>query len=184
MTDYIGYGEDRWLWFSYYTDFFDISYLEYYGNLVLDELYETVIPRSEQAIAENGYNFFGSTAPEEWYVDGQLLSVPVISTDYVKEKLGERNYYGTFTVGANNRDSTYRFCVDGECRESVTLGSGESLVLPSLEKEGHSLTHWLLDGKEYQSGTALVVGNATELVEKLGITGQAVSKWEKGVSHS
>ena len=95
MTDYIGCGEDRWLWFSYYTDFFDISYLKYYGNLVVDEIYETHNPKYEMPIEENGYNFFGSSVPEEWYEDGYLLHGPVISTDHVKKKLGDRNYQRT-----------------------------------------------------------------------------------------
>ena len=165
MTDYIGYGEERWLWFSYYTDFFDISYLEYYCNLVIDELYESDIPKNEQASAENGYNFFGSKIPEEWYTNGELSSLPVIPTEYVKEVAGDRNYYGTFTLGANKNDSTYRFYIDDECRETVMLGAGECVVFPTFEKEGHTLTHWLLDGKEYNSNTPIVIGNATEFIE-------------------
>ncbi len=161
MTEYIGYGEDRWLWFSYYTDFFDISYLEYYGNLVVDSLYETDIPRSEQPTEENGFNYYGSTAPADWYENGHLLHAPVVPTELVEEKFGERNYYGSFTVGANNHSTIYNFFMDGECRESVTVGSGEMPALPAFEKTGHTLTHWTLDEKEYRHDGTLVVGNAT-----------------------
>ena len=166
MTDYTGYGEDRWLWFSYYTDFFDISYLEYYGNLVIDELYETHNPKSEMPTEENGYNFFGSEAPEEWYEEGQILHGPVISTDNVKEKLGDRNYYGTFTVGANNQDVTFRFFADGECRHTVTLPSGVAPDLPELQKSGYTLTSWkLAENFDYGENRPFIIGNKTESVD-------------------
>jgi len=35
MTEYMGYGEDRWCWFSYPTDFFDISYLNHMPNMTI-----------------------------------------------------------------------------------------------------------------------------------------------------
>ncbi len=138
-----------------------IPYIDTFGCLVLDDIYAQDIPKEENPTEENGYNYFGSAAPEEWYVNGHLLHGPVISTDHVKAKLGERNYYGTFTVGANNHDSTYNFYVDGECRESVTMESGKQPTLPAFGKDGHTLTHWTLDGEEYRQDETLVVGNAT-----------------------
>ena len=167
MSDYMGYGEDRWLWYSWYTDFFDISYLEYYGNLVVDGIYETHLPKTEQPTEENGYNYFGSTAPSEWYNDeGHLVHAPTVSTDFIKEKLGDKNYYGTFTVGANNHDVTFRFFADGEWKHTVTVPSGVIPTLPDLLKTGYTLTSWTL-GEEmnYDQGSPLVVGNETENVD-------------------
>ncbi len=162
MTDYVGYGEDMWLWFSYYTDFFDISYLEYYGNLVVDEIYE----KSEQPTEENGYNYFGSTAPVEWYnEEGHLVHAPTVSTEIIKEKLGVRNYYGTFTVGANNHDVTYKFFADSECKESVALPSGVAPTMPTFEKTGYSLTTWTLADFDYQADRPFIVGNETGSVD-------------------
>ena len=167
MSDYMGYGEDRWLWYSWYTDFFDISYLEYYGNLVVDCIYETHLPKTEQPTEENGYNYFGSTAPSEWYnEEGRLVRASTVPTDFIKEKLGDRNYYGIFTVGANNYDVTFRFLADGECKLTVTIPSGVIPTLPELLKSGYTLTSWTL-GEEtnYDPGSPLVVGNETENVD-------------------
>jgi len=166
MSDYRGYGEDRWLWFSYYTDFFDISYLECYGNLVVDGMYEAEIPRSEQPTEENGYNYFGSTSPEEWYEDEYLLYAPAVPVEFVADKLGEGNYYGTFTVGAHNHDVTFKFFSDGECRHTVTIPSGEIPEIPEIIKTGYTLTGWTL-GKEtpYDASRALIIGNETESVD-------------------
>ncbi len=167
MTDYIGYGEDAWLWFSYYTDFFDISYLEYYGNLVVDEIYETYCPKSEQPTEVNGYNYFGSTAPAQWYNDeGHLVHAPTLSTEIIKEKLGERNYYGTFTVGANSHDVTFKFFMDDVCVETITLPSGEHPTRPALEKTGYTLTAWTLaEDLDYHADRYFIVGNKTESVD-------------------
>ena len=167
VSEYMGYDEpDRWLWFTLPGDFFDISYLEYYGNIIVDSVYETYLSRSESPTEENGYNFFGSVAPQEWYEDGHLVHGSAIPTDFVKEKLGDRNYYGTFTVGANNHDVTYRFFADGVCQETVTLHSGVVPTMPAFEKTGHSLTGWTLaEEMDYEEGRAFVVGNETESVD-------------------
>ncbi len=167
MTKYLGYGEDRYLWYYWYTDFFDISYLEYYGNLVVDEIYETHCPKSEQPTEENGYNYFGSTAPAQWYNDeGHLVHAPTVSTEIIKEKLGDRNYYGTFTVGANSHDVTFKFFMDGVCVETITLPSGEHPTRPVLEKTGYTLTAWTLaEDLDYQVDRYFIVGNETESVD-------------------
>ena len=166
MSDYMGYGEDRWLWFSWYTDFFDISYLEYYGNLVVDGLYETHLPKTEEPTEENGYNYFGSTVPSEWYNgEGHLVHAPTVSTDFIKEKLGNRNYYGTFTVGANHHDVTFKFFAEDECKHTATLPSGVIPTLPALTKAGHTLTSWTLaEDADFQSDRYFIVGNKTESV--------------------
>lgn len=167
MSDCTGYGEDRWLWFSWYPDFFDISYLNYYGNLVVDELYETHNPRNEQPTEGNGYNFFGSAAPAQWYNEkGHLVHAPTVSTDFIKEKLGDRNYYGTFTVGANNHEVTFKFFMDGVCKETVVLPSGVHPTRPAFEKVGYTLTAWTLtEDFEYQADRSFVVGNETGSVD-------------------
>ncbi len=167
MTKYLGYGEDRYLWYYWYTDFFDISYLEYYGNLVVDEIYETHCPKSEQPTEENGYNYFGSTAPAQWYNDeGHIVHAPTVSTEIIKEKLGDRNYYGTFTVGANSHDVTFKFFMDGVCVETTILPSGEHPTRPALEKTGYTLTAWTLaEDLDYQADRYFIVGNETESVD-------------------
>ena len=167
MSDCTGYGEDKWLWFSWYPDFFDISYLNYYGNLVVDELYETHNPKNEQPTEENGYNFFGSAAPAQWYnEEGHLVHAPTVSTDFIKEKLGDRNYYGTFTVGANNHEVTFRFFMDGVCKETVVLPSGVNPTRPAFEKVGYTLTAWTLtEDFDYQADRHFIIGNKTESVD-------------------
>ena len=167
MSDYTGYGEDRWLWFSWYPDFFDINYLNYYGNLVVDELYETHNPKVEQPTEENGYNYFGSTAPAEWYnEEGHLVHAPTVSTSFIKEKLGDRNYYGTFTVGANNHDVTFKFFMDGVCKETVVLPSGTHPTRPAFEKTGYTLTSWTLaENFDYQADRYFIVGNETKSID-------------------
>ena len=143
-----------------------IPYIDTFGCLVLDSIYGEDIPRNEQPTEENGFNFFGSAAPEEWYENGHLVHGSEIPTDFVKEKLGDRNYYGTFTVGANNHDVTYKFFADGECKETVTLSSGVAPTMPALEKTGYTLTGWTLAEEiDYEEGKAFVVGNKTESVD-------------------
>ncbi|MBQ8259093.1 MAG: InlB B-repeat-containing protein, partial [Clostridia bacterium] len=128
---------------------------------------ETHLPKTEQPTEENGYNYFGSTAPSEWYnEEGRLVRASTVPTDFIKEKLGDRNYYGIFTVGANNYDVTFRFLADGECKLTVTIPSGVIPTLPELLKSGYTLTSWTL-GEEtnYDPGSPLVVGNETENVD-------------------
>ncbi|MBR2870160.1 MAG: InlB B-repeat-containing protein, partial [Clostridia bacterium] len=144
-----------------------INYLNYYGNLVVDELYETHNPKNEQPTEENGYNFFGSAAPAQWYnEEGHLVHAPTVSTDFIKEKLGDRNYYGTFTVGANNHEVTFKFFMDGVCKETVVLPSGVNPPRPAFEKVGYTLTAWTLtEDFEYQADSSFIVGNETGSVD-------------------
>ncbi len=143
-----------------------IPYIDTFGCLVIDSIYETDILREESPTGENGFNYYAGSAPADWYENGHLLHAPIVSTEFVKEKLGERNYYGTFTVGANNHDTKYQFFMDGECKESVTIGSGEMPVLPTFEKAGYTLTSWTLAKEaDYNPDSALIVGNATESVD-------------------
>ncbi len=144
-----------------------IPYIDTFGCLVLDEIYAEDIPRSEQPTEENEYNYFGSTAPAQWYNDeGHLVHAPTISTEIIKKKLGDRNYYGTFTVGANSHDVTFKFFMDGVCVETTTLPSGEHPTRPTLEKTGYTLTAWTLaEDLDYQADRYFIVGNATESVD-------------------
>ncbi len=142
-----------------------IPYIDTFGCLVIDSIYETDIPRQEAPTQENGFNYYASSAPADWYENGHLLHAPIVSTEFIKEKLGERNYYGTFTVGANNHNTMYKFFMDGECVEAAELRSGEIPRLPDLEKTGYTLTCWTLDDEEYHKDSALVVGNATASVD-------------------
>ena len=152
---------------SWLYDTHAIPYINTVGCLVLDEIYGEDIPRNEQPTEENGYNFFGSTAPTEWYnEEGHLVHAPTVSTDFIKEKLGDRNYYGTFTVGANNHEVTFKFFMDGVCKETVVLPSGVHPTRPAFEKVGYTLTAWTLtEDFEYQADRSFIVGNATESVD-------------------
>ena len=152
---------------SWLYDTHAIPYINTVGCLVLDEIYGEDIPRNEQPTEENGYNFFGSTAPAEWYnEEGYLLHAPTVSTDFIKEKLGDRNYYGTFTVGANNHEVTFKFFMDGVCKETVVLPSGVHPSCPAFEKVGYTLTAWTLaEDFEYQADRSFIVGNATGSVD-------------------
>ena len=168
MSEYKGYGEDRWLWFSWYTDFFDISYLKYYGNIVVDEIYATdEATEIELPSEQNGYNYFGNTAPSEWYdVEGNIINAPVVSTEFIKEKLGDMNYHGTFTVGANNRDVVYKFFVDSECDSTVTLPAGKLPSFPTVNKPGYTLVKWTFSGDfDYEEDKYFIVGNKTESID-------------------
>ncbi len=158
ISDYTN-NDGRWEY-----DIHAIPYIKTFGCLILDEIYAEDIPKSENPTDENGFNFFGSSAPAEWYVGEHLLHAPVVSTDYIKEKLGDRNYYGRFTVGANNHDVTYKFFMDGECKDTVTISSGISPTIPNYEKIGHTLSTWSLEGFDYYSDRMFIVGNATESV--------------------
>ncbi len=143
-----------------------IPYINTFGCLVLDEIYAEDIPRSEQPTRENGYNYFGSTVPSQWYNDeGHIVHAPTISTEIIKEKLGDRNYYGTFTVGANSHDVTFKFFMDGVCMETTTLPSGEHPTRPTFEKTGYTLTAWRLEKElDYQADRYFIVGNETDSV--------------------
>ena len=178
MDEYQGYGNTKWLWFSYPGDFFDISYLECYGNLIVDSVYQEFIPKHEEASESNGYNYFSCSVPDEWYNDKlHLVNGPIIPTEFIKDKLGEGNYYGTFTVGANNHDVTFKFYSDGECKDSVTLESGKMPILPKYEKIGYTLSSWKLDESiDYYPGLYLIVGNATSSVDFHAIYSQNVYK--------
>ncbi len=152
-------------WWLYDTH--AIPYIDTFGCLVIDEIYAEDIPRTEQPTEENGYNYFGSIAPAQWYNDEEhLVHAPTVSTEIIKEKLGDRNYYGTFTVGANNHDVTFKFFMDGVCKETVVLPSGEHPTRPAFEKTGYTLTAWTLAGDlDYQADRYFIVGNATESVD-------------------
>ncbi len=144
-----------------------IPYIDTFGCLVLDEIYAEDIPRSEQPAEENGYNYFGSAAPAQWYNDeGHLVHAPTVSTEIIKGKLGDRNYYGKFTVGANRHDVIFKFFMDGACVETATLPSGEHPTRPTLEKTGYTLTAWTLaEDLDYQADRYFIVGNETESVD-------------------
>ena len=152
---------------SWLYDTHAIPYINTVGCLVLDEIYGEDIPRNEQPTDENGYNFFGSVVPAEWYdEEGHLVHAPTVSTDFIKEKLGDRNYYGTFTVGANNLEVTFKFFMDGVCKETVVLPSGVHPSCPAFEKVGYTLTAWTLaEDFEYQADRSFIVGNATGSVD-------------------
>ncbi len=152
---------------SWLYDTHAIPYINTVGCLVLDEIYGEDIPRNEQPTEENGYNFFGSAAPAQWYnEEGHLVHAPTVSTDFIKEKLGDRNYYGTFTVGANNHEVTFKFFMDGVCKETVVLPSGVHPTRPAFEKVGYTLTAWTLtEDFEYQADRSFIVGNETGSVD-------------------
>ena len=152
---------------SWLYDTHAIPYINTVGCLVLDEIYGEDIPRNEQPTEENGYNFFGSAAPAQWYnEEGHLVHAPTVSTDFIKEKLGDRNYYGTFTVGANNHEVTFKFFMDGVCKETVVLPSGVHPTRPAFEKVGYTLTAWTLtEDFEYQADRSFIIGNKTESVD-------------------
>ncbi len=152
-------------WWLYDTH--TIPYIDTFGCLVLDEIYAEDIPRSEQPTEENGYNFFGSAAPAQWYnEEGHLVHAPTVSTDFIKEKLGDKNYYGMFTVGANNHEVTFKFFMDGVCKKTAVLPSGVHPKRPVFEKVGYTLPAWTLaEDFDYQADRSFIVGNETESVD-------------------
>ncbi len=161
VSDYLN-NDGTWIY-----DTHAIPYVKSYGCLVVDSIYETDVPRAEAPTEENGFNYYAHTAPTEWEGEnGHLMNAPTVSTDFVKENLGDRNYYGSFTVGANNHDVTYRFLSDGVCHSTLTLPTGEEPTIPALEKTGYTLTSWTLAEEfDYQVGRPFIVGNATGSVD-------------------
>lgn len=176
-TDYLTYDNPNWIWYRYPGDVLGMPNVEMFGSFVADEMYASDIPKHELPTETNGYNYFGSTqnAIDDGFTFSsdaseslghvELKNAPTVSTDLVREKLGEKNYYGDFTIGANKDDVVYRFFSDGECKSSVTLHSTEIPTLPEIVKKGYTLTSWTLDGEEYKSDKALTVGNATDSVD-------------------
>ncbi len=178
LTDYLEYGNPTWLWYRYPGDVFDIPTVELFGCFIVDDTYEEDIPRHESPTEENDYNYFGSmqNAKDDGYIleqptghgYGHVLprNTAVVSTELVKEKLGEKNYYGTFTVGANRNDVIFKFFVDEMLIHQETCESGASPTMPSFEKSGYTLTTWsLADDFDYQADRTFIVGNATESVD-------------------
>ncbi len=178
QTDYLENGNEQWLWFYYPGDVFDIPTVELFGCFIVDDTYEEDIPRHEFPTEENDYNYFGSmqNAMDDGYTleqstghgYGHVLprNTAVVSTELVKEKLGEKNYYGTFTVGANRNDVIFKFFVDEMLIRQETCESGASPTIPLYEKTGYTLTTWsLADDFDYQADRTFIVGNATESVD-------------------
>ncbi len=176
--DYLTHDNPAWIWHRYPGDVFDIPTVELFGCFIVDDMYDEDIPKHELPSEENDYNYFGSMTNAQQ--DGYILELPsghgyghvlprntaVVSTDLVKEKLGDKNYYGTFTVGANRNDVTFKFFADAELIDEVTLESGVSPTMPAIEKSGHTLTTWTLsEDFDYQADRMFIVGNATESVD-------------------
>ncbi len=177
-TDYLTYDNPTWIWHRYPGDVFDIPTVELFGCFIVDDTYDEDIIRHELPSEENGYNYFGSMTNAQQ--DGYILELPsghgyghvlprnttVVSTDLVKEKLGDKNYYGTFTVGANRNDVTFKFFADDVLIDEVMLQSGIVPTMPSFEKSGYTLTTWsLADDFDYQADRTFIVGNATKSVD-------------------
>ncbi len=177
-TDYLNYDEPTWIWYYYPGDVFNIPTVELFGCFIVDDMYDEDITRHELPSEENNYNYFGSMSNAQQ--DGYILELPsghryghvlprnttVVSTDLVKEKLGDKNYYGTFTVGANRNDVTFKFFADDVLIDEVMLESGIAPTMPSFEKSGYTLTTWsLAEDFDYQVDRMFIVGNATESVD-------------------
>ena len=77
------------------------------------------------------------------------------------------NRYGVFHAGNNARsDMTYRFLVDGEVKDTVTVCYGEIPTLPEYQKDGYTFDRWQFgDGGDYAPDTRLSVGGGTEYVD-------------------
>ncbi len=177
-ADYLTYDNPMWIWHRYPGDVFNIPTVELFGCFIVDNTYGEDIIRHELPSEENNYNYFGSMTNAQQ--DGYILELPsghgyghvlprnttVVSTDLVKEKLGDKNYYGTFTVGANRNDVTFKFFADDVLIDEVTLESGVVPTMPSFEKSGYTLTTWsLAEDFDYQADRTFIVGNATESVD-------------------
>ncbi len=182
MSEYYGYGDPAWLWFSYHEDFFTIPYLQAFGCFVTDGVYESDIPRHEMPTEANGYNYFGTkqsaetdgfavaSESEHEYGHVQPKTAPAVPIAFVREKLGDKSYYGSFTVGANRNDVTYRFFMDGECKHTERVCTGDVPTLPAFEKSGYTFASFTLsDNVDYRSDRPFIVGNATESVDVFAV---------------
>ncbi len=177
-ADYLTHDNPKWIWHRYPGDVFNIPTVALFGCFVVDDTYDEDITRHELPSEENNYNYFGSMTNAQQ--DGYILEIPsgheyghvlprnttVVSTDLVKEKLGNKNYYGTFTVGANRNDVTFKFFADNVLIDEVTLESGVVPTMPPFEKSGYTLTTWALaEDFDYKADRTFIVGNATESVD-------------------
>ncbi len=77
------------------------------------------------------------------------------------------NRYGIFCAGNNAySDTTYRFLVDGEVKDTVTVGYGEMPSLPEYQKDGYTFDRWQFDdGYEYDPEVSLLVGGGSDFVD-------------------
>ena len=77
------------------------------------------------------------------------------------------NRYGIFRAGNNaHSDTIYRFLVDGEVKDTVTVGYGEIPTLPEYRKDGYTFDRWqFADGRDYINDTLLFVGGGSDYVD-------------------
>ena len=77
------------------------------------------------------------------------------------------NRYGIFRAGNNaHSDTIYRFLVDGEVKDTVTVGYGEIPTLPEYRKDGYTFDRWqFADGRDYITDTLLFVGGGSDYVD-------------------
>ncbi len=98
-----------------------------------------------------------------------LAGTKEISGDILKGISGDRfaNRYGIFYAGNNaHSDTTYRFLVDGEVRDTFTVGYGEIPSIPEYEKNGYTFSTWQFDDQSsYDYNSVLFVGGGTDSVD-------------------
>jgi len=77
------------------------------------------------------------------------------------------NRHGVFHAGNNaHSDTIYRFLVDGEVKDTVTVGYGEIPTLPEYRKDGYTFDRWqFADGRDYITDTLLFVGGGSDCVD-------------------
>ncbi len=77
------------------------------------------------------------------------------------------NRHGIFYAGNNaHSDTTYRFFVDGEVKDTVTVSYGEIPDLPEYQKDGYTFDRWQFDdGCDYNHDTSLFVGGGSEFMD-------------------
>ncbi len=116
----------------------------------------------------NQYNYFTETKhagdPYE-HLDGSVQIDGAVLAGVSGDRFDNR--HGIFYAGNNaHSDTTYRFLVDGEVRNTVTVGYGEMPTLPEYSKDGYTFSKWQFDdGCDFDHSSVLFVGGGTGSVD-------------------
>jgi Response regulator containing a CheY-like receiver domain and an HTH DNA-binding domain len=181
-TEYENSDTPDWIWFTYPGNFWDIPYINAFGNLVIDSLFADTFEKYETPSADNGYNYFASptAAAEDGFVmpeftDGKYCHITAegmnkdnltIPEDEVSTIAEEYDFYiGTPIVGSNYvSEVTVRLYITQRKYQEMTVSYGDTLQLPTPTRTGYSFLHWqTADGIEFGGGNVLFSAGTTEL---------------------
>lgn len=179
MQEYKYYGNSLWKWHNYPGDIFDISYMNFYGSILIDELLENEYPRYETPNEANNYNYIAcpAKAKEDGYIiilendlyeHKGLKNAATVPFEFAKEHLGAENtvLMGEFTVGSNVNDAIFNLYVNKKLAEKYINPFGTVLALPQYEKKGYIFEEWKYKNTDdtVLMNNYYIVGNRSDTV--------------------